>query len=174
MVNNIDKVIATLRFLELKPDIESYKWRFLIQKTTHLAQSLGLQTNYYFTIYVAGPYSPSLAMDYYNHRDQVNSLQSDYELTSSDIEILSKIKACCDLYHDLSLMECTSTIVHYMKAMPNMKDEDLFATVKSLKPYLSDSTCVIGISKAKELLFIPEYLTKELKKEMDEWEKVED
>jgi len=174
LVSNLDKVIAALRFLELKPDVESYKWRFLIQKTTHLAQALGLQTHYYFTIYVAGPYSPTLARDYYHNAKQMNALQTDYELTSDDTKILERIKACCDLYQDLSLMECTSTIVYFMKEMPNSKDEDLFVRVKFLKPFLSDSTCVIGISKAKELLFIPKYLTEELKKEMDEWEKIED
>lgn len=174
MVDNLDKVIACLRFLDLKPNISSYVWRFLIQKTVHLAQALGLNTNYYFTVYVAGPYSPSLARDYYSHPDKIQALQTDYELTSEDIEILEKIKACCDLYQDLSLMECTSTVVYLMKEKPNLKDDDLFAKIKSLKPYLSDSTYVIGISKAKELLFKPEYYTDELKREIDEWERVED
>ncbi len=174
MVDNLDKVIACLCFLELKPDIASYVWRFLIQKTVHLAQALGLRTNYYFTVYVAGPYSPSLARDYYTYPEKVKALQTDYELTSNDKEILEKIKACCDLYRDLNLMECTSTVVYLMKEMPNLKDDDLFGRVKILKPYLSDATCVIGMSKAKELLFKPEYCTDELKREIDEWEKVED
>jgi len=170
LVDNLDKVIACLRFLDLKPDIRSYIGYFLIQKTVHLAQALGLSTNYYFTVYVAGPYSPSLARDYYSHPDKIQALQTDYEPTPEDMEILEKIKACRDLYQDFGLMECTSTVVYLIKENPNLKDDDLFAKIKSLKPYLSDSTCVIGISKAKELLFRPEYYTDELKREMDEWE----
>jgi uncharacterized protein YwgA len=174
LATDLDKVIASLRFLEFKPNVGTYESRFLIQKTTHLAQALGLQTHYCFTIYVAGPYSPTLAREYYREPNRVNTLQSDYELTLDDIKILEKIKACCDLYQDLNLMECTSTVVYYLKETPNLKDEDIFAVVRSLKPHLNDATCVIGISKAKELLFVPEYLTDELKREMDAWESIED
>jgi len=172
--SNLDKVIASLRFLELRPDIRTYRWRFLVQKTTHLAQTLGLQTNYPFTIYVAGPYSPLLARDYYAQPDKVNALQTEYELTRRDAVILEKIRACCDLYQDMSLMECASTVVYLMNENPDIRDGDIIARIKHLKPYLGDSTCVIGISKAKELLFKSEYLTEELKKEIDMWEKAKD
>lgn len=174
MVSDLDKVIAGLRFLNLRPDIRVYKWRFLVQKTAHLAQSLGLQTNYYFTIYVAGPYSPSLAKDYYENQDKVNTLETEYELTSDDEKILAKIQACCDLYQDTFLMECASTVVHFMKENPNLKDGDIIAKIRSLKPYLGDAKCVIGISKAKELLFKPEYLTEELRREIRGWSEIKD
>ena len=52
MVYDFDKVIATLNYLKLRLDINEYRWQFLIQKTTYLAQSLGMETNYPFTIYV--------------------------------------------------------------------------------------------------------------------------
>jgi len=173
-MSDLDKVIASLKFLGLKPDMREYKWRFLVQKITHLAQSLGLQTHYRFTIYVAGPYSPLLASNYYDNQDKVNALETEYELTADDKSILEKIRACCDLYHDVFLMECTSTVVYFMKENPSLKDGDIIAKIHSLKPHLGDATCVIGISKAKELLFRPEYLTEELKKEIEEWDRVED
>lgn len=174
MSNDLDKIIASLRFLGLRPDIHEYRWRFLIQKTAHLAQSLGLQTHYYFTIYVAGPYSPTLAKDYYGNLDRVNALETEYELTLDDKIILEKIRACCDLYEDLNLMECTATVVHLMKENPNLKDGDIIAQIHILKRHLNDATCVIGISKAKELLFKPEYLTEELKKEFKMWSDIKD
>jgi len=174
MASNLDKVIAELRFLELRPDIRTYRWRFIVQKTAHLAQALGLQTNYPFTVYVAGPYSPLLAHEYYAQSDKVNALQTDYELTTEDMIILTKIKACCDLYQDRFLMECTSTVVYLMKENPNLGDGDVIAKLRSLKPHLGDSTCVIGISKAKELLFRPEYLNEELRKEIEDWCKIHD
>jgi hypothetical protein len=172
--NNFDKVIAALRFLELRPNIQSYRWRFLIQKTVYLAQALGLPTDYVFTIYVAGPYSPQLACDYFAQANKIGSLETNYDLNPEDMACLSKMKACCDLYKDLSLMECTSTVVYLMKDSSGITDDELFTCIRSLKPYLSDSTCVIGINKAKELLFRPEFLTDELRDEIEKWDKAED
>jgi uncharacterized protein YwgA len=174
MVNNLDKVIASLRFLELRPNIQEYKWRFLVQKTAYLAQALGLGTDYYFTAYVAGPYSPTLAKDYYSNAEKIDMLTTDYQLTTNETELLQRIKACCDLYHNLSLMECTATVVYVMKEMPEIRDFDLLAKIKMLKPFLNDSIHVIGISKAKELLFKQEYLDADLKREIDEWDNSRD
>jgi hypothetical protein len=42
-----------------------------------------------------------------------------------------------------------------------------------LKPYLSDSDLLTGLTTAKQLLFKDEYLTVELKREIEAWEKVE-
>lgn len=174
LVNDLDKIIASLRFLDLKPDIRTYNGRFLVQKIAHLAQSLGLQTHYYFTIYISGPYSRVLAEDYYKERNKVNALETEYELTPDDKCILEKIRACCDLYQDMFLMEGTATIVHLMKENPNLKDGDILAKIHSLKPHLDDATCVISISKAKELLFKPEYLTKKIREEIRYWSNIAD
>jgi hypothetical protein len=46
-------------------------------------------------------------------------------------------------------------------------------SLKWLKPHIGDSDRVVGITKAKELLFKPEYLTEEIRREMDEWDRVE-
>jgi hypothetical protein len=173
MVNDLDKVIAGLRFLDLKPDIGTYKWRFIVQKTTHLAQCLGLHTKYWFTIYVAGPYSPQLTSDYYRYQDKVNALETEYELAPSEKIALMKIKECCNLYEDMSLMESTSTVVYLMLENPNLTDGDVIARIHTLKPHISESTRIVSISKAKELLFKPEYLTEKLKKEIEAWSKID-
>jgi len=170
MVDDLDRVIASLRFLNLRPNIHEYRWRFLTQKTTYLAQALGLRTRYQFTRYVAGPYSPSLAVDYYANSERVNALATEYQLTPHETEVLQKIERCCDLYHDMNLMECTSTVVYLLKESPEIMEADLLARIKKLKPFLNDSIHVIGISKAKELLFKPEYLTANLKREINMWE----
>lgn len=174
MLNDLDKVIASLKFLGLKLDIRTYHGRFLAQKTAHLAQTLGLQTRYYFTIYVAGPYSPSLARDYYANQAKINALETEYELTADDKIVLEKIRASSDLYEDLDLMECTATVLHLMKENPSLKDGDIIAKIHELKKHLNDATCVIGISKAKELLFKPEYLTEKVKEEIRCWSNIAD
>jgi len=170
----LDKVIAILKFLDLKPDIEQYKWRFLIQKIVYLAQALGMQFGYHFTIYVAGPYSPALTHDYYNQSDRINSLQTTYNLNSEEREIIEKIKMCCNTSENPFLLECTSTIVYFMKEHPELTDDDIFARTKSLKPYLSEYACVAGVTKAKELLFKPDYLTEELRSEIEQWDRIDD
>ena len=173
MQNTLDKVIACLKFLELNPNMEQYEWRFLTQKIAFLAKALGMDIDYCFTIYVAGPYSRELNLDYYpfENKERINSLQTDYDLTPSDIEVLEKIKRCCDIYNNKDLMESTSTIVFFTKENPNLTDDNLFAKLKLLKPHLSDYNSVIGISKAKELLFKPEYLTNAIRREMEEWDR---
>jgi uncharacterized protein YwgA len=173
MLNDLDKVIASLKFLDLKFDITTYNGRFFVQKTAHLAQSLGLQTHYYFTLYVAGPYSHALALDYYANQAKVNGLETEYKLTANDKIILGKLCASLDLYKDMDLMGCTATVLHLMKENPDMKDGDIIAKIHELKRHLNDATCVIGISKAKELLFRPEYLTENLKKEIDAWSNID-
>lgn len=172
MPSNLDKVIASLKFLELTPQVHEYRGRFFIQKTAFLAQALGMDIKYNFTVYVAGPYSHELTCDYYANSSKVESLRTEYELSQSDIEVLEKIKTC-NIYENMCLMEATSTVVYLKKQKPEFVDDELFVSLKRLKPHLNDSDRIIGITKAKELLFRPEYLTDELSREMDQWDRTD-
>ena len=173
MPSNLDKVIAALKFLGQAPKIGEYSGRFFTQKTAFLAKSLGMEITYDFTVYVAGPYSRELTCDYYSNGAKLDSLQTDYKLTQDDIQKLEEIKACSDIYDSMGLMEATSTVVYLKSQNPELSDDDLFLRLKWLKPHLTDSDRTIGITKAKELLFKPEYLTKEIAKEMDEWDRLD-
>jgi uncharacterized protein YwgA len=173
MPSNFDKVIAVLKFLGLSFNIREYRGRFFTQKTAFLAKALGMEITYDFTVFVAGPYSRELTCDYFAHSGKLESLQTDYELTQSDIQILEKIKACSDIYDNMGLMEAASTIVYLKKQNPELTDDDLFVRLKWLKPHLTDADRIIGITKAKELLFELEYLTEEIAREMDEWDRLD-
>ena len=173
MPGNLDKVIAGLKFLGISPNIREYRGRFFIQKTAFLTKALGMEITYDFTVYVAGPYSHELTCDYYANSSKLESLQTDYELSQSDIQILEKIKSCGDIYDNMGLMEATSTVVYLKKQNPELTDDDLFVRLKRLKPHLTDADRTIGITKAKELLFKPEYLTEEIAKEMNEWDRLD-
>jgi hypothetical protein len=72
------------------------------------------------------------------------------------------------------LWKAASTAVYLKKQNPQSTDDDLFVELKRLKPHLNDSDKLIGISKSKEILFLPEYLTEEIKRELDLWDKIED
>jgi len=172
---NLDKVIACLRCLGLRPSMHQYKWRFLTQKTAFLAKALGMDISYSFTIYVSGPYSRELNCDYYpfENKTKINNLQTDYVLTPLDISILERIKGCSDLYENQSLMESTSTIIFLMKENHQYNDENIFSSMRRLKPHIRDTERIIGLTKAKELLFKDEYMTEEIAREMEEWDRID-
>lgn len=167
-MSNCDKVIASLSYLGIQPKIQSYNSRFLMQKITFLAQELGISTNYYFTPYIKGPYSPSLTKDYFGRRTQFEALESSYELTQADIARLETIKGC-QLFENHDLMEATATALYFVNRLPPTRDCDMFVHLKRVKPHLSETSLIIGISKCKELKFKPEYLTDELKAEFKGW-----
>lgn len=175
MSNDLDKVIACLRFLGLRPSMYVYRWRFLTQKVAFLAKALGMDIGYDFTIYVAGPYSRGLNCDYFPDeiKTKMNTLQTDYVLTPSDLSVLERIRDCRGLLENQSLMEAASTAVFFMRQTPSIAEDTLFINLKWLKPHIGDSDRVVGITKAKELLFKSEYLTEEIKRELDEWDRVE-
>ncbi len=67
------KIVKLLRFKKLLEEnnifdfnIESFESRVAFQKLVYLAQELfGMKFDYSFNLYLRGPYSPSLADDYY-------------------------------------------------------------------------------------------------------------
>ena len=176
-MSSIDKVVACLKYLGVSPKIrdknKDYRGRFFTQKTTFLAKALGMNLDYSFTPYVSGPYSHDLACDYYSNADKVESLTSNYQLSNKEIDILEKIKGCSGLYDSMTLMEATSTAVYLKQHLPQLSDDDLFAELKRLKPHLTDSDKLIGITKSKALIFKREYLTEEIKKELDAWDNID-
>ena len=147
----------------------------MTQKIGFLAKALGMDIRYEFTIYVAGPYSRDLNCDYYSFEVKVkmDALETDYQLSTNDTAALTRIKSCQGLLENQSLLEATATAVYLIRQNPNEGDDSLFMSLKRLKPHLSDSDRVVGITKAKELLFTPDYLTEDLKREMDEWDRLE-
>ncbi|MCW4048523.1 MAG: hypothetical protein NWE89_02185 [Candidatus Bathyarchaeota archaeon] len=173
MTGNFDKVVAVIDYLGLNPNINEYKGRFLLQKITFLAQSLGVSTDYGFTPYISGPYSTELTTDYYSQNEELSSHRTNYQLTASEISSLDKIREYCDLDGSLALLESTSTFVYILNQESRSEDDDAFVRSKALKPHFSDSQLIIGMTKAKQLLFREEYLTDELKQETDIWEKLE-
>lgn len=182
MLEDLNKVIAVLQYLKLKPDIGVYEWRFLMQKIASLSKDLGIPIGYVFTIYVKGPYSPELACDYYRNVDAVTSLKTDYKLSPNDINVVKRVKGIVlseprgvdDVrLQGVQFLESVSTAVHLMAPASLVREDEVFSKMKELKPYLSDYLVVVGINKAKELLFKAEYLTHELAKEIYEWERID-
>jgi hypothetical protein len=78
--------------------------------------------------------------------------------------LFAKIKECGGIYENMDLMEATATVVYLKLQNPELSDDDLFLRLKWFKPHLNDSDRIIGITKAKALLFRSQYLIKEIAK----------
>lgn len=177
------KIIAILKYLGFSieksdsPDI-SFNSRFKIQKIAYLCKSLGIDLYHEFTIRVRGPYSHVLAQDYYNYPEAIVNLETDYVLNESEKQKADKIKEyVLDHYlakdYETELLESVSTINYLRKKNPELSDDEIFATIKNMKSYLKEWEIIISNNISKELLFKPEYLTEEIRKELDMWDKVD-
>ena len=173
MIDDFKKVAALVNHLELDIDPKLYKGRFLLQKLTYLAQVVGINTDYVFTTYIAGPYSKPLADDYYYHPELIYSEDSEYQLIQEEIEAAQKLNMYCDFKGSLALLESTSTFAIIMNQPSYLDDNEINRIFKTAKPHITDKQRIIGLNKAKQLLFKDEYLSKELKEEMDLWDSIE-
>ena len=177
------KIIAFLKYLGFtiegsdSPDI-SFNSRFKIQKIAYLCKALGAELYHKFTIRVHGPYSHVLAQDYYDFPEAIVNLETDYILNENEKQIANKIKEnILDHYiakdYETELLEAVSTITYLKQENQNFSDDDIFAAVKNMKPHLKESMIIISNNIAKELLFKPEYLTDEIRKELDMWDNID-
>ena len=161
-----------------RPD-KDYGSRFKIQKLAYLCKAMGIPLNYQFTLYLSGPYSTGLTRDYFNAPQLVENLETDYIFNENDIEILDKINEYVLIHpitntYESEFLEAVSTVRYLKNRCPDMLDDEIFAKTKEIKQYLKDSIIVIAINTVKKLLFKPEFLTEEVRKEIDIWDKAED
>jgi len=177
------KIIAILKYLGFSieradsPDI-SFNSRFKIQKIAYLCKGLGIELYHKFTIRVHGPYSHVLAQDYYNFPEAIVNLETDYILNESERQIANKIKEnVLDHYiaknYETEFLEAVSTIIYLKEENPDFSDDDIFATVKNMKSHLKEYMIITSNNIAKELLFKPEFLTDEIRKELDMWDNID-
>ena len=184
MAKDLDKIIFALKYwgfkLEDPTKDKNFQSRLIIQKLTHICQTLGVEIKrYHFTLYKNGPYSPDLTNDYYNNPFLINSLRTEYKPTSTEIEVFDKVKEVVLSHplnneHQADLLEAVSTVLHFKNHNPRFLDDDLFEKTLDEKPFLSDKIVTIAINLVKKLRFKPEYLTEEIQEELDLWDKAED
>ncbi|MHA1730042.1 MAG: hypothetical protein ACTSWY_15135 [Promethearchaeota archaeon] len=181
MSKDFQKIISALKYWKIhleRPD-RVYISRFKIQKLTYLCKLMGIPLNYQFTLYLSGPYSTKLTQDYFNAPQLVETLETDYVFDDKDIEILDKINEYVLIHpinntYESEFLEAVSTILYLKNRYPIMLDDEMFAKIKEIKQHIKDSIIVIAINTVKKLLFKPEFLTEEVQKEIDNWDKAED
>jgi uncharacterized protein YifE (UPF0438 family) len=102
----------------------------------------------------------------------LNKRTTSYKFDNKEIQVIEKINEYYDFDNSLSQLEDTSTFVYLMRN-ESINDKVINRKFKQLKPHISDTKRIIGLNKAKQLLFKEEYFTEELRKEQEEWDDLE-
>ena len=167
-MGSIDKVIACLREVGVKPSVSDFEGRVIIQKVIYLLKLKGVETGFNYNLYVRGPYSPSLTRELYENRDRVESLQTSVTLTKQESKIVEEFKQLFEIKS--SILEVAATYALF--AFRSEQDPlTALKNVKAFKPFFSEAQIAIGVSKAKEFLFKPtEKELEEMKKEHKLWQ----
>jgi len=113
-------------------DAGSFESRLRIQKSVYLLEALGVKEmkNYGFSYYVRGPYSPSLAKDYYALEEKSIAPRRIAIPTRS----MNVVKECVD--RGDAFLEAVSTL-HSIATLRNSNRRDVVVEIaRSLKPQL--------------------------------------
>jgi len=126
-------------------------------------QLKGVKTEFKYGLYVRGPYSPDLANELYNHKQELEHLKTDAKLTEKELSDVHELKELTDLKP--ALLEVAATYAYYAFGQ---HQDPITATknVRTMKGFYPEAQIAIGISRAKQLLFKPtEKQLEEMKKE---------
>jgi len=112
--------------------------RLIVQKTIYLLEQFGLNIGYYFSWYLRGPYSPSLARDAYELTKSYPEVQvvkfADSSKEKKFCEFLSFIKP---IAKDYSSLEKIASIHFLFKVYPRFSSMDIFAKAEAKIPSLT-------------------------------------
>jgi len=168
LMGDLNKVLAYLKEMGFKPDIDDFQDKLVVQKTVCLLELVGINLHYPFSMYVRGPYSPALTEDLYANKNMVNNLKTDYSPTEKE---KTQLQTLFELSNELdpSVLEIMSTyafLVHKLK-----KDErQAIIDLKKLKSFYSEGRIAVGMSRAKQLFKPSEKEIEQMKAEFNEWE----
>lgn len=112
-----------LNELQLDSSISTINDRITLQKVVCLAQEAGLQLGYGFNWYVRGPYSPSLASDYYQLAGSEEAAQAEagrFHLTDAAKAAIAKVALIFSVPQGVALdqvrwLELCASIAFLMK-----------------------------------------------------------
>jgi uncharacterized protein YwgA len=131
------KLILDALGVSAKP--ESLQARKAIQKAVYLAQSAGAPLGYSYGWYVKGPYSPSLAQDYYALSRQEGGVHG-FQLNDAVRTSLSKLGRPAQLPAGVKLSEADwlelLASVHFLYAVRNRDKSGVRAVLTRQKPQL--------------------------------------
>ena len=164
-MGNLSKVIACLKVLGIRPKVDNFESKLVIQKTIYILEEMGVRLGYPFGLHVRGAYSRDLTEDIYQHRKDFEELAGEEKLSEKEIMLVNEFKEEMGK-PDPAILEIAATYAYFFKQQ-GMSARDATIKVKEMKPFFSEMQFVQGINRAKALVFKP--TEKELKKMKDEF-----
>ncbi len=164
--NDIIKVGKILKLLGIDLDVSTFVSRLRVQKIVYILKEMGIDLKYTFYFYRHGVYSQELQNDFLRYSLQLPDLSSKDVLNDDEIAKLNRFKKVDYLNNEI--LEAISTIIHYGLTYKNQ--DDVIERIRRIKPHLSHDTILFAQNYAKMLFFNEEYLTDEIKEEMQIWD----
>lgn len=173
-MGDIKKVFACFKELKIKPNVDSFENRVRMQKAVCILDMMGVKTGFRFGMYVRGPYSPDLTKEIFSNVRNFEKIESEGKLTSQDrknLEFFSDVMRGMDA----PMLEIAATFAFLAYGEKKMPYREALEEVRKLKHFYSSTQLLLGVNKAKELLFVPtEEDKKIMKEEFALWEKASD
>ena len=171
MKNETKKFIAYLNLLDVKIDSGSFASRIKAQKLAYIIQKLINETLYEdFNFYIRGPYSHSLAQEYFVYHNEFAEGDSNYKPTKNESEEIERVKPLLDSLSQTDLEIVASLL--FLKKDKGINENDAELKLKELKQHLKIEDIWRGSNTIKRL-FLTEKLRvaimNSLEKEMEEW-----
>jgi len=102
-----------------------FNHRLKLQKYVYIARNFGFKAPYYYSLYLHGPYSPSLAADYY----AIDNFKSE-EPIDLDERFVKLVRNKSEEW-----LELASTVIMIKKRYANIDRGKLIELVKTAKPH---------------------------------------
>ncbi len=169
-MNEMDKIIAFLKYLGIRIDMNVFGDRKLLQKLVYLFQELGLLSNRYrFTIYLQGPYSPELAKEGFENKLKLINFDTTYATSENEKKILYRIRSSLrNWLINTDKMELVTSIILLKKEYGKKWKEKL----KQIKPRFSDEKILVAEQRIKELFFDEDSISESMRNELESWNKM--
>lgn len=140
------KLVLLKLFLDklgIDPEIDTFDKRKKIQKAVYLGQLSDVDLSYRFGWYLKGPYSPSLAEDYYHLADELeigDESYEEYQLKKSLSDRLEKVQPLIDKPEEFKLenvdwLELVASY-DYLRRVRKLSDEKADKVLAKEKPDL--------------------------------------
>ena len=172
-MEQIGKVIAAFKEMGLKPKLDNFDSRLVMQKTACLLEIMGVDLGYSFSLYVRGAYSPHLTEQLYAHQPQLEALKTPIRLSKEELGKVALLKEVMEGASP-AVFEIAATYAFLTMAY-GKSPMDAMREVKAMKPFYSEVDFALGFSKAKQLISdITQADLKALREEMEPFDRAAD
>jgi len=173
MIDRLSRVKDALSTLDITSvSSDSFQDKLVVQKIVYLLQMKGLRIGYRFSLYVRGPYSPDLTIDIYGRAAELADIKPSGTLSQEELALVQRFGEMVELKP--SQLEVAATYAYF--AFERGQDvATATINVRSMKGFYPETQIALGVSRAKQLLYVPSRRELEqLRKEAEPWEMASD